>query len=91
MAFAIVSARAPRSGLLRVRTYRKGDDRFSAPNVRDVRKGNDRLRDSCVSDRPQAVLAGGLENLASAYLRVAGFQRRVRIPLWLDPGRSGQS
>jgi len=35
--------------------------------------------------RPSAVLPGAPENLASAYLRMAGFQRWVWISLWLGP------
>jgi len=38
-----------------------------------------------VSGRPRAVLQGALENLASVYLRTAGFRRRIWISLWLGP------
>jgi hypothetical protein len=41
--------------------------------------------------RPQPVLPGALENLASAYMRVAGFRRRVWASLWLGPAISGCS
>lgn len=46
-------------------------------------------RKTCGTTRPGAVLPGALVNLASTYLRMAGFRRRVWVSLWLGPAICG--